>query len=77
MLAYLLLASIHFANSIIAFSLTMLTGDFKPTFYIIDCESILLNLEKFYGSSIGSKRETINYGSLKLFKDNWHILDKI
>jgi len=51
-------------------------GD-QPTFYIIDGEFILLNLEKFYGSSIGSKRETINYGSLKLFKDNWHILDRI
>lgn len=47
----------------------------QPIFYIIDGLTINLNLERFFGSSIGSKRETINYGSLKMYKDNWRILE--
>ncbi|MCT3698373.1 PDDEXK-like family protein [Elizabethkingia anophelis] len=46
-----------------------------PIFYIIDGEIINTNLEQFYGSSIGSKRETINYGALKMYQDNWNVLE--
>ena len=48
----------------------------SPDYYIIEGKDLLANLPHFYGSSIGriDKRETVNHGPLKEYKDRW---DKI
>lgn len=47
----------------------------SPSYYIVSGEEICNKLNFFYGSSIGTTRETINYGSLKEYLDNWSILE--
>ncbi len=57
-------------------------NDFKSaeTFFIVKGETILNNINKFYGSSYKDSRSTskmpaINYGSLKEYENNWCVFD--
>jgi len=57
-------------------------NDFKSaeTFFIVKGETILNNINKFYGSSYKDSRSpgkmpAINYGSLKEYENNWCVFD--
>jgi len=47
----------------------------SPEYFILTGQEILEQKSHFYGTSIGSNRETINYGPLKSHKNLWDKLD--
>ena len=49
--------------------------DITPEYFIVKGEVIENNYKHFYGSSIGSKRETINHGPLQEYKNCWQNLE--
>ena len=49
--------------------------DIAPDYFIVKGEEIENNLKHFYGSSIGSTRETVNHGPLQEYKNCWNNLE--
>ena len=45
-----------------------------PDYFILLGSILLADLPHFYGSSLGTDRETVNHGPLKPFLNNWEIL---
>jgi hypothetical protein len=48
----------------------------QPSYHILKGAEILENPKHFYGSSLGTARETVNHGPLKDHKDRWDKLDQ-
>lgn len=48
----------------------------QPEFYILRGEELLANKKHYYGSSLGTNRETVNHGPIKEHKNLWNKLSK-
>lgn len=58
-----------------AYIFVYLNSDWQsPDYFILLGSDLLLNLAHFYGSSLGTERETVNHGPLKPYLNNWKIL---
>lgn len=47
----------------------------SPEFYIVTGEELLTDTKSFYGSSLGTTRETVNHGPLQKHKNCWDKLN--
>ena len=49
--------------------------EISPDYYIITGDELLNDTKHFYGSSIGTGRETVNHGPLQEHRNRWDKLD--
>ena len=49
--------------------------DTPPEYHIVTGMELEKDISKFYGASLGTSRETVNHGPLKMYKNRWEILN--